>query len=134
MTTLAVIDTHAMLWLASNQRKRLGRNAVRMIDRVERGHAALYLPTMTLVEIGEAAWRGRVHLEGGFDVWVDRVIATGRYHVVELTLAIVRRAETLHAIPERDDRLIAATAAEMDLPLITRDPAIAAAADVEAIW
>jgi predicted nucleic acid-binding protein len=37
-------------------------------------------------------------------------------------------------IPERGDRLIAATALELDYPLITRDPEIAAAAGLELIW
>src|SRR6202035_2465704 len=38
------------------------------------------------------------------------------------------RRQRLYAIAERGDRLIAATAAVFDLPLITRDPDIAAAA------
>ena len=49
-------------------------------------------------------------------------------------IAIVLRAHTLYAIPERGDRLIAATAAELDCPLITRDPEIARAAGVDLIW
>jgi predicted nucleic acid-binding protein len=53
---------------------------------------------------------------------------------VDLTTDIVRRAQTLFAIPERGDRLIAATAAELDLPLVTWDPTIAAAAGVDVIW
>jgi predicted nucleic acid-binding protein len=46
----------------------------------------------------------------------------------------VLRAQALYSIPERGDRLIAATAAHMDLPLITRDPEIARAAGVELHW
>ena len=52
----------------------------------------------------------------------------------DLTAAIVLRSQELYAIPERGDRLVAATAAELDCPLITRDPEIAAAAGVEVIW
>jgi predicted nucleic acid-binding protein len=43
-------------------------------------------------------------------------------------------AQRLYAIAERGDRLIAATAATLDLPQITRDPQIAAAAGVECLW
>jgi predicted nucleic acid-binding protein len=47
---------------------------------------------------------------------------------------IVLRSQSLYSIPGRGDRLIAATAAHMDLPLITRDPEIAPAAGVELLW
>jgi predicted nucleic acid-binding protein len=46
----------------------------------------------------------------------------------------VSRSHDLFAIPERGDRLIAATAMELGVPLVTRDPQIAKAADVDVIW
>lgn len=134
MTTLAVIDTHALLWAATGQRRRLGRQALRLIERVDRGHAALYVPTTALVEVGEAISRGKVNLDGGFDTWVDRLLGTGRYLAADITVAVVRRAQRLYAIRERGDRIIAATAAELDLPLVTRDPAIAEVAGVGIVW
>lgn len=134
MTSLAVIDTHALLWAVTGQKKRLGRHALKLLERVDAGHAALYIPVMVLAELGEAEQRGAIRLDGGFDEWVGRLLDSGRYHPVALTVAIVGRAQRLYTIPERGDRLIAATAAELDLPLVTRDPAIAAAADVEVVW
>lgn len=132
--SVAVIDTHALLWALTGQRRRLGKAALRLIERANRGQASLFIPTMVLVEVGEAERRGAIRLQGGFDAWVEGVESTGHYHTVDLTTAVVRRAQTLFAIPERGDRLIAATAAEMDMPLITRDPAIALAAAVDLIW
>jgi hypothetical protein len=46
----------------------------------------------------------------------------------------VRTAHNLFAIPERGDRLIAATAVALDVPLITRDPEMAACANVALLW
>ncbi|HUF49770.1 MAG TPA: hypothetical protein VMN60_02995 [Longimicrobiales bacterium] len=51
-----------------------------------------------------------------------------------LTADVVLAAESLFDIPECTDRLIAATARALKLPLITRDATIAQAADVEAVW
>lgn len=131
---LAVIDTHALLWAATGQRRRLGRRALRLIDRVDRGQAFLYIPATVMVEVGEAVWRGTVRFDDGYDAWLDSLLATGRYLAADLTVAVVRRAQSLYSIRERGDRLIAATAAELELPLITRDPAIADAAGVDLIW
>lgn len=132
--SLAVIDTHALLWAVTGQKKRIGRAAVRLIERADRGEAALYVPTISLVEVCEAERRGAIRLHAGFEAWVEGLFATGRFHPADLTTAIVLRSRTLFGIPERSDRLIAATAAELELPLITRDPAIATVAGVETIW
>jgi len=53
-------------------------------------------------------------------------------YVPALVLAEV--GELAHLIPERGDRLIAATVVALDVPLITRDPEIAACANVALLW
>jgi hypothetical protein len=59
---------------------------------------------------------------------------SGHYLVTDLTADVVVHSHGLYAIPERGDRLIAATAVTLGVPLMTRDPAIAAAAVVERLW
>ena len=134
MTPAAVLDTHALIWIGEGQR-RLGRAARRLVARVDAGLARLVVPTVAIVEVSEGLWRGRIKIEAGFNAWLDELIAANdRYEIVDLNVAIVRRASELFAIPERGDRLIAATARELDLPLITRDPAIAKVAGVDVLW
>lgn len=134
MPDIAVADTHALIWFAQGRAKKLGPVARRLFERADQGRATLFIPTLGLVEVSESVQAGRTNLVGGFSSWTERLFAGRSFVAVELSWEIVRRAEALYAIPERGDRLIAATAAHLDCPLITRDARIAAAAGVEVVW
>lgn len=131
---VAVTDAHALIWYARGRWRSLGRRAKRVYESAEAGRAAIYVPNVAVVEVFEAARRGVVTLEGGSSAWAHGLFSTGSFFPVDLTMEIVLKAEELYAIPERGDRLIAATAVLWDLPLITRDPDIEAVAGVEVIW
>lgn len=135
MADIAVTDAHALIWAATGNTKRLGRNARRFFEAVDAGERAVYVPALALVEIGEAVRRGTVAFPGQtFEQWLTALAASTRYIVVPLTTEVVLAGESLYAIPERGDRLIAATAQVHDYPLITRNPDIASAAAVPLIW
>lgn len=132
---IAVTDTHAWIWWLTNQRRRVGRRANAFFDRVDSGGAVVCVSAMTLVELGEAIQSGRVSLAEPFPRFIERLELTpSRYRIVAVSAAIVLRAQELFAIPERGDRLIAATAAELGYPLITSDSAIASAIGARRLW
>ena len=134
-TAIALTDTHSLLWAGdATKRRKLGRGARAYFDRVERREAALFVPTIVLVEVGELQHLGRIRLQPSFEQWLTDLIASRVFIPVDLTTEIVRHAQQLYDIPERGDRLIAATAVAMNVPLISRDPDIAACAHVERIW
>jgi PIN domain nuclease of toxin-antitoxin system len=133
MITVAVADAHALIWYAAGPGRRIGRAARAIFERADRGQATVYVPTLALVEIAEAVRRG-VRLEGGFSRWVRRLIASRGYVVADLNIDVVLEAEGLYAIPERGDRLIAATAIVQDCPLITRDPALVRIPSLTTVW
>jgi PIN domain nuclease of toxin-antitoxin system len=130
----AVTDTHALIWAATGRLQRLGRRARRYYAQADAGDVVIYVPTTALVELGEAARAGRVQLSMPFVDWVDALLAGGSFQPYDLTVDVVRAAERLYTIPERGDRLIAATAVVLDCPLITRDPEVAGSASVELLW
>jgi predicted nucleic acid-binding protein len=133
---LAVTDAHALIWATTGRLRRLGRQARAFFDRVETGEAVLYVPTHVLLEMGEAHAAGDFAFSGGntFDAWLERLTHSGRYVPVELSIEIVRRAQNFYDIPERGDRIVAASASVLGCAVITRDPAIGRVAGVETIW
>jgi PIN domain nuclease of toxin-antitoxin system len=132
--SVAVTDTHALIWYAIGPSRRLGRQARALFDRAERGQATIFVPVLVLVEMSEAIRRGSVRCDPGFSRWSAQLLASGGFVAADLTPAVVFEAERLYGIPERGDRLIAATAAALGYPLITSDPQIARHAGVSTIW
>ena len=131
---LVVTDSHALIWYATKRHRKLGKKAKKHFARAEAGGGAVYVPTMALVEIAEASRRGVIELRGGFATWCDKLLSSPYFIALDLSLDVVLKAEELYAIEERGDRLIAATAVVFGLPLVTRDPSIADAAGIEAVW
>lgn len=133
-TEIAVTDAHALIWYACKRWKKLGKNARKVFEDAETGKATIYVPTIALVEVLEAAQRGLITFAHGAGAWVDALFSSPGFFPVDLTTDIVVQAEALYAIPERGDRLIAATAAHLGFPLITRDPEMENFASLPIIW
>ena len=134
-TAVAVTDTHALLWWASTAtQKKLGRRAREHFQRSDAGTGAIYVPTIVLAELSELSHLGKIRLPQPFPKWMAALEQSKTYLVADLTVDIVRRAHDLFDIAERGDRLIAATALSLDVPLITRDHNIASCANIERLW
>ncbi len=134
MTPLAVTDTHALIWALTGRTKKLGKKARAFFNDVDAGRASVYVPTIVLVEVSGAVRARRLSLGQSVKGWARGMLSSGQFIEAPLTVGVVFRAEELYGIPERGDRLIAATAAELDVPLVTRDPELAAISGVTLHW
>lgn len=66
--------------------------------------------------------QGRIELDGGLWTWIDAARSSAPFREVPLTGEIVRALEQIE-LPHSDpaDRFLAATAAALDLRLVTAD-------------
>lgn len=130
---LFVTDTHGLIWYALGRTKKLGRRARTIYERADNGSAAIYVPTIALVELLEAAQRGAIRLALPARDWVRALFSSAGFLPADLTADVILTAHGMDDIPERGDRLIAATAVSLKLPLITRDDRMTKAG-VEVVW
>ena len=130
-----VTDTHALYWHFTND-PRLSLLAHQIFREADAGMHQILVPGIVLIEMVYLAEKGRLAL-----ALVDRVFASfdivgGSYAVAPLDQ---HTAQALHdiprsVIPDMPDRIIAATAYQLELPLLTRDAAIHKAGVVSVIW
>ena len=130
----AVLDTHAAIWYL-HPSSELSSAALQFVRRAGEGGEPVYVSVISLVETIYLVERGRLPVEA-----LRRLEAGLKDPISGLLLQPVDEgvAQAVHRVPgdivpEMPDRIIAATALRLGLPLITRDRRIAAAG-IKTIW
>lgn len=125
-----LLDTHAILW-AMDESDRLGEEARRVLKQARRDD--LFISDISLLEVSMLSAKGRIEC-------VDGVLATLRTmeekaRVIPIHAGIATRAMGL-PLPQGDpfDRVIVATAMELQVPLCTPDAAIIKSGLVPVVW
>ena len=129
-----VTDTQCLLWYLADDR-RLPRAAGRIFSGADDGTVQILVPSIVVVESIFLAQRQRVASDILAQMLELREDLDDSIAVVPLHMAIVKSLIDFGpaAVPELADRVIAATALSLGLPLLTVDHAIAASGLVEVI-
>ncbi len=129
-----VSDTHAVLW-ALLQPQKLSANALAAFQQATRLGDPVYIASISIVETRYLEEKGK--LQTGTLARLKSVIESedSGLVVVFLDLAVAEAIGQIprDAVPDMPDRIIAATALHLKLPLISRDRKIRAA-EVTTIW
>jgi len=129
-----IADTHAILWYVLEP-GRLSQEANRAFDQAATAGDPIYVSAISLVETVYLAEKGKLPA-----TVIERLTtvldgADAEIHVVPITseVAFAIRQVPRDAVPDMPDRIIAATALCLDLPLVTRDRRIQTAS-ITTIW
>lgn len=130
---LYLADTHVLVWVLTNQRRRLGIRARKAFAAAEKGQGLVHFSVVTLLELDWLEAAGKLHFKESLEDLVQRLSVAPGYEFVPLTAGIILRSRKFRAL-DAIDRLIVATAEELDCPLITADAAIQERHPVPIVW
>ena len=133
--TAVVADTHTIIWYLRDA-GRLSENATIALDTAIQADSSIYVAAISLVEMTYLVERNRIPSEA-FDQLVDTLNQpNSALEVVPLdqAIALVLRNIDRATVPEMPDRIIAATASSLNLPLVTRDLRIQQLTTIQTIW
>lgn len=113
-----LLDTHIWIWSLSEP-SRLARRVRLALDS---NSSELWLSPISLWELGILVEKGRIGLSGGLDAWIDEALKLAPMREAPVTHTVVRALRAIET-PHHDpaDRFLAATAATLDLRLVTAD-------------
>jgi len=130
----AVVDTHALVWYLEDS-PRLSTAARQVFDACDRGEIILYVPTICLVEIIYLQEKGRIPVDLKAELDAQLRAGSSGLSLIGLTPEV---AEAVGRVPRSEvadmpDRIIAATAVHLGLPIVSRDRLIHLSS-AETIW
>lgn len=125
-----LLDTVGLVRHFTGQGK-IGRKASRILNELEQSNNSLVVSVISLMEVMYLAEKNRITVN--LSETLERIEATSKYTIVDLTPDILSVAETIDFY-ELHDRLILATAKWLGIKVISSDKAFKSVKEIETIW
>ena len=122
-----VADTQALVKFMTGQQV-INQKTHYIFLSADRGKCVIIIPAVVLMEVLYLGEKNRIPVNL---IHTEALMKSQNYQVEPLTFEIIKTASEIDDIPELHDRLIAATARYLNLPIITNDPVIIASRGVE---
>jgi PIN domain nuclease of toxin-antitoxin system len=120
-----LLDTHAWVWNVEGDARRLGRRARQQISRAE-SQEALRVSPATIFEVAALHTAGRLRLARPLEQWIRDALGVAGVRVAALSPDIAIDAGSIPrtALADPLDRLLIATARQLDATFLTSDTRI----------
>lgn len=124
-------DTMALVWHIQRDRK-LGKRARQIFTASEQGRHTVAVSGVTLMEVLYLSERRRISVN--LATLQHLFAQSSNYVVIPVSFDVATASALIDDIPELHDRVIAGTAAWLNIPILTNDPDITASRHVRTIW
>ncbi|MFT3878684.1 MAG: type II toxin-antitoxin system VapC family toxin [Gemmatales bacterium] len=131
-----LLDTHALIWFYHDPAQ-LSTSAHQRIEQACVNQSGqLFISVISLVEIRYLVERFRLPTQLEINIWAALRDVSPLLQLVSLDVRMVERLEEIprSVVNDMPDRIIAATALELGLPLITKDEKIRQLTNIQVIW
>ena len=129
-----VTDTHPLIWSSNRKFSLLSKKVLKAFERANDGEIVIYVPSVVFWEAAMLEKNGKIRLDGGFEKWAKNLLGKSGFLLAELEPATISRSIGYNFNDDLFDKVIVATAVELDLPLITKDVAITESKLAEVYW
>jgi PIN domain nuclease of toxin-antitoxin system len=129
-----VIDTHIVIWYFAEPNQ-LSGSAESAIDKAE-ANGTIYISAITIVELIYLTEKAKIPADVLISLRQALDDPTTAFRLIALSREVSDEVENISRliVPEMPDRIIAATALHLNLPLITKDSKILALQNIKTIW
>ena len=124
-----VTDTQALVKFMEGK-KVINNKSHQVFQSADKGEATIIIPAIVLMEVLYLFEKNRIDISL---LQTEELFKSQNYQFEPLSFEILKTASEINDIPELHDRLIAATARYLGLPIITNDPVIRDSRFVEVV-
>ena len=130
-----VTDTHALIWYLYAMPE-LSAAAKNFMDNAAASGGYVFVPTIAFVEVIYLAEKGRLganvlpRINSAIQMPNSVLKPIELTHRITVSLSQIPRS----IVPDMPDRIVAATALHLNLPLVTKDVKIQALRSIQTIW
>jgi PIN domain nuclease of toxin-antitoxin system len=130
-----VTDTHALLWHLYDDKK-LSARAKDIFIKTDADEHQIIIPAIVLIEIIYLAEKGRIAVDAVNHVLALLQSEADNYMIAHVDLGVATTLQKVDRllVPDMPDRIIAATALHLNLPLLTYDRQISSLPSLSVVW
>ena len=126
-----VADTHSLIWYLTEDKK-LGKKALSIFVKADRGEVVIIVPTIVLAEAISICEKKKAELK--IKSIIEKIKNSLNYIPYNLNIEVLEKVITIKNISEMHDRIITAIAVITEAALLTKDKDIINSGIVKIIW